>query len=177
MFLTNNEILQAVNNKEIRLDNFDPNRMQPASYDVLLDNDFKKFDSEINGQASDPCNKIRPKERSFKVLDGDPVYLYPGDYLLAQTFDFIGSEKYLIQISGKSSLARIGLMIHNTAGIVNPGHYCKIVLEISNQSNIPVILRPKMEIAQLLFSKLSSEPSLSYQSEFARDNWKVGKTN
>ncbi|MBV9159824.1 MAG: hypothetical protein JO019_04480, partial [Candidatus Kaiserbacteria bacterium] len=88
--------------------------------------------------------------------------------------EFFGSERYLIQVGGKSSLARCGLMIHNTAGIINPGHFLHITFEITNQNNIPIILRPGMEIAQLTFSMISSPPSLNYKKvgRFAKDNWK-----
>ena len=157
MYLANNEILKAIENKVLT---------------VLLGNRFKVFNSEAS-EASDPTKKISPVERSFTVPDGERIMLNPRDYLLAETADYVGSRELLIHISGKSSLARVGLMIHNTAGIVNPGHYLQIVLEISNQSNVPIILRPKMPIAQLLFTELSSKPSKSYESEFARDNWKV----
>ena len=174
MYLSNKDILEAVNSKQLTLKNFDINRLQVASYDVKLGNRFKVFNTE-NGQLSDPFKKISPEERDFTVKNGDPVYLLPSQYLLAETADYVGSENLLIHINGKSSLARIGLMIHNTAGIVNPGHFLKIVLELSNQSNVPIILRPGMEIAQLLFSKLSSKPTLVYNSEYAHDNWKVNK--
>lgn len=174
MYLSNNEIVKAVKDNTLTLENFDINRLQPASYDVLLGNRFKVFNCEAS-EPSDPANKISPIERSFRVPNGERIMLNPGGYLLAETADFVGSSELLIHISGKSSLARIGLMIHNTAGIVNPGHFLQIVLEISNQSNVPIILRPGMAIAQLLFTKLSSKPTKSYESEFARDNWKVSK--
>ena len=94
--------------------------------------------------------------------------------VLGLSKEFFGTGHFLIQVGGKSSLARIGLMIHNTAGIINPGHFLNITFEITNQSNIPIILRPGMEIAQITFSKLSSPPERNYKKvgRFAKDNWK-----
>jgi dCTP deaminase len=93
--------------------------------------------------------------------------------VLGTSKEFFGTDHYLIQVGGKSSLARIGLMIHNTAGIINPGHFLNITFEISNQSNIPIILRPNMEIAQLTFAMLSSPTRQSYKKigRFANNNW------
>jgi deoxycytidine triphosphate deaminase len=93
--------------------------------------------------------------------------------VLGLSKEFFGTDHFLIQVGGKSSLARIGLMIHNTAGIINPGHFLHITFEITNQSNIPIILRPAMEIAQITFSKLTSPPERNYKlvGRFAKDNW------
>lgn len=74
-----------------------------------------------------------------------------------------GSEKYLIQLSGKSSLARLGLIVHNTAGLINPGHYLNITFELANMNSVPIVLRPGMEIAQLLFATMSSPPERDYR--------------
>jgi dCTP deaminase len=93
--------------------------------------------------------------------------------VLGISHDFFGSDDFLIQLGGKSSLARVGLMIHNTAGIINPGHYLNIVFELTNQNTLPIILRPKMPIGQLVFSKISSKPKRNYKKvgNFAKNNW------
>jgi dCTP deaminase len=78
--------------------------------------------------------------------------------------DYFGSDKYLVHLSGKSSLARLGLIIHNTAGIINPGHFLNITFELCNLNRLPIILRPGMRIGQILFSELSSAPEKDYKS-------------
>ena len=79
----------------------------------------------------------------------------------------------MIELSGKSSLARIGLIVHNTAGLINPGHYLNITLELCNLNSVPIVLHPHMEIAQLLFSPISSIPEKMYHQNgrYAKDNW------
>jgi dCTP deaminase len=108
------------------------------------------------------------------VKDGDEFVLHPGMLVLGTSKEYFGSDEYLVQVGGKSSLARVGLMIHNTAGIINPGHFLCVTLELSNQNNVPIIIRPGMDIAQLTFSRLTSPTASSYKNigRFADDNWK-----
>src|SRR6185503_16022314 len=173
MYLSDNDIAAAVKEGEIVLKPFDENRLQPASYDIRLGN---KFIANIESDTPliDPSKKLFAKTRETTVKDGDEFILHPGISVLGTSKEFFGSDHYLIQIGGKSSLARIGLMIHNTAGIINPGHFLNITLELTNQNNVPIVLRPGMEIAQLTFSKLTSPPRKSYKKtgRYAKDNWK-----
>jgi dCTP deaminase len=129
-------------------------------------------------QAIDPVNKIFPKTTEVEVADGEAFVLHPRTTVLGTLKDFVGSNTYLIQISGKSSLARIGLVVHNTAGIINPGHFLHITLELANFNIVPIILRPGMAIAQLTFSKLTSPVSHDYTEtgRFNGDNWKKNFT-
>jgi dCTP deaminase len=173
MFLSDVDIQKAIENGEITLDPFTVDRLQPASYDILLGNKFIENDASST-HCVDPSNKIYAKTTEKIVRDGDQFVLHPGVSVLGLSKEFFGTDHYLIQVGGKSSLARIGLMIHNTAGIINPGHFLNITFEITNQSNIPIILRPGMEIAQITFSRLSSPPSQNYKKtgRFAKNNWK-----
>lgn len=173
MFLSDVDIKKAVKDGEITLDPFDASRLQPASYDILLGNKFVENDASSTHYI-DPARKVYAKTTEKMVKDGEEFVLHPGVSVLGLSKEYFGSDHYLIQVGGKSSLARVGLMIHNTAGIINPGHFLNITFEITNQSNIPIILRPGMEIAQITFSKLSSPPSQSYKKvgRFAKDNWK-----
>jgi dCTP deaminase len=164
MFLSDKDILDAVNSNAITLKDFDRSRLQVASYDVLLGNKFiitEKHSTPI----VDPVNKIFAKTREIIIEDGEQFILHPNETVLGEVADFVGSDE--------SSLARIGLIVHNTAGVVNPGHFLNIVLELANLSQIPIILRPKMEIAQLLFSQMSSKPLKSYKDtgRYNSDNW------
>jgi dCTP deaminase len=172
MFLSDTDILKEVKNGRITIEPFDEARLGPASYDLLLGNTFLLND-EYTAAIIDPTKKIYARTREVKVPDGEMFILRPGVSILGTTKDYFGSDHYLIQLSGKSSLARVGLMIHNTAGIVNPGHFLHITLEITNQNNIPIVLRPGMKIAQIIFSTLSSPPKQSYRDtgRFVKNNW------
>lgn len=172
MYLSDADILKEIKAGAITMRPFDESRLNPASYDILLGNTFLLNDA-YTAVVIDPQKQIYAKTTERTLKDGEEFILRPGISVLGTSKDFFGSDKYLIQLSGKSSLARIGLMIHNTAGIVNPGHFLHITLEITNQNNIPIVLRPGMKIAQLTFGVLSSPPRQSYQEtgRFAKDNW------
>jgi dCTP deaminase len=173
MFLSDTDIHGAIERGEITLSPYDEARLQPASYDILLGNKFIENDASST-HFVDPVRKVYAKTIEKIVTDDDAFILHPGVSVLGLSKEYFGSDHYLIQVGGKSSLARIGLMIHNTAGIINPGHFLNITFEITNQSNIPIILRPGMEIAQITFSKLSSPTRQNYKKtgRFAKDNWK-----
>lgn len=172
MFLSDTDIKKAVKSGEITLDPFDAKRLQPASYDIRLGNKFVITD-EHETRVIDPAKKLYPKTREVVLKDGEEFVLHPGVLVLGTSKEYFGSNEYLIQVGGKSSLARVGLMIHNTAGIINPGHFLCVTLELSNQNSMPIIIRPGMEIAQLTFSRLTSPTLSSYEKvgRFAQDNW------
>jgi dCTP deaminase len=173
MFLSDVDIKKAIKEGWITLKPFSPRQLQPASYDIRLGNKFVTND-ENSTHFIDPVKRVFAKTRELQLKDGAEFVLHPGISVLGTSKEFFGSDHFLIQVGGKSSLARIGLMVHNTAGIINPGHFLHITFEITNQSNIPIILRPGMEIAQITFSMLSSPPSQNYRKNgrFAKDNWK-----
>lgn len=175
MFLSDIDIKAALAAGELTIKDFDESRLQPASYDILLGNEFIVTLPEAT-QYIDPVKGVAAKTRAITIKDDETFVLHPGVSVLGTTLDYVGSTgSYLIHISGKSSLARIGLIVHNTAGIVNPGHHLHITLELANLNNVPIVLRPKMEIAQLLFSKLTSAPASDYQDTGrygqGQDNW------
>ena len=172
MFLSDVDIKKAIENKEITLEPFSAAQLQPASYDIHLGNKFT-LNEESATHIIDPVNKIYAKTREITIKDGEEFVLHPGISVLGTSKEYFGSDHFLIQVGGKSSLARVGLMIHNTAGIINPGHFLYITFEITNQNNVPIIIRPGMEIAQITFSKLTSPPERNYKKlgRFAKDNW------
>lgn len=172
MYLSDRDIRQAVIDGIITLSDFDEARLNPASYDILLGNSFLTV-KEHTTPYIDPARKILPKYDETIVADGEEFILHPGTTVLGVSHDFFGSDKYLIQLSGKSSLARIGLIVHNTAGLINPGHHLNIVFELCNLNSVPIVLRPKMPIAQLLFSPVTSEPEQSYKQvgRYSEKNW------
>ena len=173
MFLSDIDIKKERKKKGLTLEPFKQSRLQQASYDIRLGNKFVVNDEGAT-ELIDPVKKVYAKTREFTIADGKPYILHPGISVLGTSKEYFGSNKYLIQLNGKSSLARIGLMVHNTAGIINPGHFLHVTFEITNQSNVPIVLRPAMEIAQITFSTLSSPPSRTYVAtgRFAKDNWR-----
>lgn len=163
MFLSDKDIKTEVADGAIVIKGYDENRVQPASYDILLGNKFLISNTE-GLTAIDPVNKIYPTQREVTIKDGEPFILHPGSTVLGTSVDYFGSDKYLIQLGGKSSLARIGLIVHATAGIINPGHFLNITFELCNLNSLPIILRPGMRIAQITFSQLTSPPVKDYKT-------------
>lgn len=162
MFLSDTDIHAAVKRGEIILEPFEVKRLQPASYDIRLGNTFI-INEPHSTKAIDPGKGIYPKTNTVEIKDGEEFVLHPGVSILGYSKERFGSDKYLIEVNGKSSLARIGLIVHNSASIVNPGHILNIALELCNLNNVPIVLRPGMEIAQLTFSTLSNPTKRSYK--------------
>jgi len=162
MFLSDTDIKTAIATGDITISEFSPTRLQQASYDIRLANRFLVIDAH-KSSVIDPVNKILPSYQEVILADDEAFTLHPGTTVLGMSREKFGSEKYLIQLSGKSSLARLGLIVHNTAGLINPGHYLNITFELANMNSVPIILRPGMEIAQLLFAMMSCLPERSYR--------------
>jgi dCTP deaminase len=173
MFLSDVDIKKAVEKGEIELRPFDESRLQPASYDILLGNTFFVTDAH-SSTFIDPVKKIYPKMNEITIGDDEIFVLHPGVSILGYSKDYFGSNTHLIEVNGKSSLARIGLLVHNSAALINPGHFLNVALELCNLNNVPILLRPNMAIAQLTFSKLSSPPRQNYKEvgRYSKDNFK-----
>jgi dCTP deaminase len=171
MFLSDKDILSEVEAGVITLEPFNQKQLQPATYDICLGNTFIINDAHST-RVIDPVKGIFPKTQTIEVADGEEFVLHPGVSILGYSKERFGSDQYLIEVNGKSSLARIGLIVHNSASIVNPGHYLNIALELCNLNNVPIVLRPSMEIAQLTFSTLSSLTERNY-----KDNGRYSKDN
>jgi len=169
MFLSDYDIYRTMKKGHITIDPFREGQLQVASYDVTLDNEFQVID-RYDIQASDPARGIYPRTRTIVIPEGEAFILHPGESVLGKQFEKIGVDlNHLMLLSGKSSLARIGLVVHNTAMLFNPGHTFYPTFELVNNSNVPIMLRPGMEIAQILFARLTSEASRSYE-EIGRYN-------
>ena len=173
MFLSDTDIRKAVEKGEITISDFDLGRLQPASYDILLGNNFLITDAHTTSYI-DPVMKVFPKTYEVKVPDDGTFVLHPGISIIGYSRDYFGSEKYLVEMNGKSSLARIGLLVHNSASLINPGHFLNVALELCNLNSVPIILHPGMPIAQLTFSTLSFPPKTEYEKagRYAKDNKK-----
>ena len=162
MFLSDVDIKKKLKTGEIVIKPFVDKKLQLASYDVTLDNEFKVVDRHATVSV-DPANKIYPQTKTINIKDDEAFILHPGETVLGKQREFIGVDhKHLILLSGKSSLARIGLAVHTTAMLFNPGHHFYPTFELLNTSNVPIILRPGMEIAQIIFAELATESSKTY---------------
>jgi len=162
MFLSDRDIKAALKSGEIVIKPFEEKRLQLASYDVTLGNEFEVTDRH-SITIVDPARKQYPATRKVIIADDEYFVLHPGENVLGKQREFVGVDhKHLMLLSGKSSLARIGLVVHNTAMLFNPGHKFYPTFELVNTSNVPIMLRPGMEIAQLLFATLTSETEKKY---------------
>jgi dCTP deaminase len=171
MFLSDVDIHRAIKRGDIILKPFSKKKLQPASYDISLGNKFIINETHTTSFI-DPLNKIFPKTREVNIKDGEAFVLHPGVSILGYSKEYFGSDHFLIELSGKSSLARIGLLVHNSAALVNPGHFLHVALELCNLNNVPIIIRPGMAIAQLIFASLSSKTSSNYKQtgRYAKNN-------
>jgi dCTP deaminase len=162
MFLSDRDIKQALAAGEVIIKDFDPDRLQPASYDVLLGNEFMLFDKHTMN-VIDPKKPTDSHMRRITIPDGEAFVLHPGEFALAVTRDYFGvGPQYCCHIMGKSSLARLGLIIHTTAGFVDPGNELNATLELFNTNSLPVKLYPGMKIAQIAFCQLVTPAERPY---------------
>ncbi|MGL4758239.1 MAG: dCTP deaminase [Patescibacteria group bacterium] len=157
MQLSDRDIFYSMMNGEITIDDFDLNRLQSASYDVLLGNSFLTFEKHAIS-IIDPKSDIGPKMTKVHKDEQDSFILHPGQFALGVTRDRIGVDaSHSCQIDGKSSMARFGIIVHTTAGYIDPGNTLNITLELFNANAVPIILYPGMKIAQVRFYRLTSE--------------------
>lgn len=155
MILSDATIKKRLKTGEIKIEPFDPAKLQPASYDVTLGSEFLVFD---NSKATmiDPKADNSKIMRKVEVSTENPFILHPGEFALASIQEIIGIDnKHLAVLNGKSSLGRIGLVIHATAGFIDPGNELRITLELFNVATLPILLYPGMKIAQVVFEELS----------------------
>ena len=133
--------------------------VQPASVDVCLG-------SNSTHTSIDPLVAQEGLTESIDVPEGDVFVLHPGQFALGTTLErIVIPDDILGKLEGKSTLGRLGLMIHSTAGYVDPGWDGELTLELSNVANLPIILHPGMRIGQLSFERMSSPVERPYGSE------------
>lgn len=155
--LSDGTIRKLLHNKDLVIDPAPMDTdIQPASVDVRLDSAFARLDHHGFGFI-DP---IEGAEAHTVKFESEAFYLRPGDFILGSTIERVEIPKDLIcQVNGKSSLGRMGLQVHATAGFVDPGFKGNITLELSNVATLPILLRKDMRIAQLTFMYLD-KPAL-----------------
>ncbi len=139
--------------------------LQPSSIDVRLDRFFRLFDNHKYAFI-DPAEQQDELTRLIEVDPSEPFILHPGEFVLGSTYEFVTlPDDVAARLEGKSSLGRLGLLTHSTAGFVDPGFKGHVTLELSNVATLPIKLWPGMKIGQLCFFKLTSPSEHPYGSE------------
>ena len=162
MILSDATIREEVAAGRIVIDPFDADSVQPASVDVRLGGHFRVMRNNRITHI-DPMKSNEPLMEMVEVPDAEPFVLHPGEFALGHTAETLGVADDIVGIvNGKSSLGRLGLQVHATAGFVDPGFRGVIVLELSNVATLPILLRPGMKVAQMVFERLDRPAERPY---------------
>jgi dCTP deaminase len=165
MILSDIDIKKALKKGDITVDPFDPACIQPASIDLHLDRHFLIYDTTQHS-VIDPKKPIDDMMRPVTITDDRPFVLHPGEFALGLIYEKTGvSAGYVGRLEGKSSVGRLGILIHVTAGFLDPGNSLKMTLELHNVANMPILLYYRMPIAQMAFEQISSASAHSYGSD------------
>ncbi len=164
VLLSDRDLRAELADGRVVLDPFDPSLIQPSSIDVRLDRVFRVFNNSRYTHI-DPAQQQDELTELVEVADGDPFVLHPGEFVLGATLERLDLPDDLAgRLEGKSSLGRLGLLTHSTAGFIDPGFGGHITLELSNVANLPITLWPEMKIGQLCLFRLSSPAESPYGS-------------
>jgi len=164
MALSDGEIKKRIRSGKISIVPFDEACVQPASYDLHLSNQFKVY-SPHRSEIIDPKKGVDEMMEDIVLEDGRFFVLHPGSFALGLIAEKTGVDsKHLARLEGKSSLARLGLIIHTTAGYLDPGNNLKLTLELFNASPLPIKLYPGMKIAQIAFEEMDRACEKPYGS-------------
>ena len=165
MLLSDRDIRAEIAANRVGVEPFDEAMIQPSSVDVRLDKFFRVFENH-KYSVIDPSTEQAELTREVIAEGDEPFILHPGEFVLASTYEVITLPDDIAgRLEGKSSLGRLGLLTHSTAGFIDPGFSGHITLELSNVANLPVKLFPGMKIGQLCLIKLSSPAEHPYGSE------------
>lgn len=165
MLLSDRDLTKEIEAGRLVLDPYDPALLQPSSIDVRLDRYFRVFDNSKYTHIDPSIQQDELTSLVEKKNDDEPFVLHPGEFVLGSTFEMVSLPDDLAgRLEGKSSLGRLGLLTHSTAGFIDPGFTGHITLELSNVANLPITLWPGMKIGQLCLFRLSSAAEHPYGS-------------
>ncbi|MGA4670280.1 dCTP deaminase [Propionibacteriaceae bacterium Y1923] len=160
MLLSDRDILAQIEAGRVALDPWTPEMVQPSSVDVRLDRFFRVFENH-RYPVIDPAADQPELTRLVEPEGDEPFVLHPGEFVLGATYEQVTlPDDIAARLEGKSSLGRLGLLTHSTAGFIDPGFSGHVTLELSNVATLPITLYPGMKIGQLCFFQLSS-PALN----------------
>jgi dCTP deaminase len=167
VLLSDRDIRAEISAGRLALDPFDDALIQPSSVDVRLDSLFRVFNNTRYTHI-DPAQRQDELTTLVEAKEGEPFVLHPGEFVLGATLERCSLPDDLAgRLEGKSSLGRLGLLTHSTAGFIDPGFSGHITLELSNVANLPITLWPGMKIGQLCLLRLTSPAENPYGSAAA----------
>ncbi|MEN9678952.1 MAG: hypothetical protein RLZ57_81 [Actinomycetota bacterium] len=164
VLLSDRDIRSEIEAGRVGVEPYEAKMIQPSSIDVRLDKFFRVFENH-KYEVIDPSLEQPELTREIEVKGNEHFILHPGEFVLASTYEVVTLPDDIAgRLEGKSSLGRLGLLTHSTAGFIDPGFSGHITLELSNVANLPVKLFPGMKIGQLCLIKLSSSAEHPYGS-------------
>jgi dCTP deaminase len=162
VLLSDRDLIDELKAGRLQLDPFEPELVQPSSIDVRLDRLFRVFNNHLYTHI-DPSVRQDDLTAPVEVDEDQPFVLHPGEFVLASTYELVTlPDDVAARLEGKSSLGRLGLLTHSTAGFIDPGFSGHVTLELSNVATLPIKLWPGMKIGQLCFFRLSSPAEQPY---------------
>ena len=165
MLLSDRDIRIEVDKGRIVLDPYDEEMIQPSSVDIRLDRYFRVFENHRYPHI-DPSLDQPDLTRAVEPNGEEPFILHPGEFVLGSTYEMVTlPDDVAARLEGKSSLGRLGLLTHSTAGFIDPGFSGHVTLELSNVATLPIKLWPGMKIGQFCFFRLSSPADEPYGSD------------
>jgi len=164
VLLSDKDIRAEIDAGRVRIDPYDESMVQPSSVDVRLDRYFRVFENHRYPHI-DPAEEQADLTRAVEVPSDEPFILHPGEFALGSIYEVVTlPDDVAARVEGKSSLGRLGLLTHATAGFIDPGFSGHVTLELSNVATLPIKLWPGMKIGQLCFFRLSSPAEHPYGS-------------
>ena len=164
MILSDRSIREELAAGRIVIDPLDPRSVQPSSVDLRLDRLFRVFLNHTT-PVIDVKRNLEELTRLVEIDADDAFILHPGEFVLGSTYEHVGVPDDLVaRIEGKSSLGRLGLLIHSTAGFIDAGFAGHITLELSNVASLPITLYPGMKIGQVSFLQMTTPAANPYGS-------------
>jgi dCTP deaminase len=167
VLLSDRDLRAEIAAGRLGIDPFDDALVQPSSVDVRLDSLFRVFNNTRYTHI-DPARQQDELTTLVEPAEGEPFVLHPGEFVLGSTLERVALPSDLVaRLEGKSSLGRLGLLIHSTAGFVDSGWDGHLTLELSNVANLPITLYPGMKIGQISFLRMTTEADHPYGSKEA----------
>jgi dCTP deaminase len=162
--LSDKTIRSEIDAGRIVIDPFEPSLIQPSSVDVRVDHRFRVFQNSRYPYI-DVRQPMEDLTELVETVGDEPFILHPGEFVLGQTLEKVTLPNDLVaRLEGKSSLGRLGLLIHSTAGFVDSGFSGNLTLELSNVANLPITIYRGMPIGQLSFMRMDGPVDRPYGS-------------
>jgi dCTP deaminase len=164
MIFSDKTMKEALAEGRILIDPFEESFIQPSSIDLRVAEVFRTFENH-KYSVIDPKAPQEDLTTSVKATEEQPFILHPGEFVLGSTLEAVGlADDVVARLEGKSSLGRLGLLIHSTAGFIDPGFEGHITLELSNVANLPIAIYPGMKIGQISFYQMTTPAENPYGS-------------